>query len=50
MRLVCSTVPPPEDQKTPQQKDREDTLLRELLDLIDERDTLERRKMATSRT
>ena len=35
-----------EDQKTVEQKAREDHLLRELLELIDERDKLERKKMA----
>jgi len=39
----------PEDQKSPAQKEREAHLLKELLDLIDERDKLERRKMSTER-
>ena len=39
----------PEDEKTTPQKNREDILLRELLDLIDERDELERKKVAISR-
>ena len=38
-----------EDQKTPEQKEREAHLLRSLLELIDERDKLERRKMNTER-
>ena len=38
-----------EDEKTPLQREREDILLRELLDLIDERDDLERKKVALSR-
>jgi len=38
-----------EDQKSPAQKEREAHLLKELLELIDERDKLERRKMSTER-
>ena len=36
-----------EEQKTPEQKDREAKLLKDLLELIDERDKLERIKMST---
>ncbi len=38
-----------EDQKTPEQKEREAHLLKELLELIDDRDKLERRKMTAER-
>ena len=35
-----------DDQKTPQQKSRADTLMQDHLTIIDERDKLERRKMS----
>lgn len=38
-----------ENDKTAAQKDREAHLLRELLELIDERDKLERKRMSTER-
>ena len=38
-----------EDDKTTAQKDREAQLLRELIELSDERDTLERKRMSTER-
>ena len=40
---ICVCV---EEQKSTEQKAREEHLLRELLGLIDERDKLERKKMA----
>ena len=43
--LLCNA----EDDKTTTQKDREAQLLRELIELIDERDDLERKRMSTER-
>ena len=43
--LMCIVIT--EEQKTPEQKDREARLLKDLLELIDERDKLERIKMST---
>ena len=36
-----------EEEKSKEQKEREDRLLKELFELIDERDRLEKRKMAS---
>ena len=47
--MVCLLPFDTEEEKTAAQKDREAQLLRELIELIDERDTLERKKMTTER-
>lgn len=39
-----------EEEKSKEQKEREDHLLKELFELIDERDRLEKRKMASMKT
>lgn len=38
-----------EDQKSKEQKEREAYLIKKLLELIDDKDKLERRKMSTAR-
>ena len=49
MPLCMPVLHTAEEQKSPAQKERAAHLLAELLELIDERDKLERRKMSTER-
>jgi len=46
MYIICISV---EDQKTIQQKEREAQLLQQLIELVDEKDKLERGKLTAER-